>query len=489
MAKRTSVHGFWSTRLAFILAAAGSAVGLGNIWRFPYVVGENGGGAFVLVYLVCVLAIGLPIMMSEIMIGRRGRRSPINTMRLLSEEESGSRYWQLVGWVGVIAGFLILSFYSVIAGASLHYTTVSLQSGFSQIDGEAAAAIWSQFTASWPWMLFWHTAFMAMTVFVVARGVQRGLERLVRFLMPLLLFLLLAMVGYGIVQADFAEAFVYLFRPDFSQLSANGVLIAVGQAFFTLSLGMGAIMAYGAYLPENVSIARTAGSVVAADTVVALLAGLAIFPIVFAWGVGVDSGPGLVFQSLPIAFGQMPFGLLFGTLFFLLLVFAAWTSSISLMEPAVAWVVENMSMSRAAAASVVGGIIWLLGIGTVLSFNLWSEITFVAGTVFDNVEALTQNIMLPLGGLLIAIFAGWVMSRASTSEELGMGVGLGYKLWLFFIRFVAPLAVIVAFLHAMNVFDPLLNESSEQADEVEETAEASLEASMPGLEPLPELRG
>lgn len=465
MAKRTSVHGFWSTRLAFILAAAGSAVGLGNIWRFPYIVGDNGGGAFVIVYLICVLAIGLPIMMSEIMLGRRGRRSPINTMRLLSEEESGSRYWQLVGWMGVFAGFLILSFYSVIAGASMHYTAISIQAGFSGVDSQGATAIWERFTGSWQWMLFWHTAFLGLTVFVVGRGVQRGLERLVRLLMPMLLILLLAMVGYGIAQANFAEAASYLFRPDFSALSANGVLIAVGQAFFTLSLGMGAIMAYGAYLPENVSIGRTAGSVVIADTFVALLAGLAIFPIVFAFeGVSPGAGPGLVFQSLPIAFGQMPGGIIFGTLFFLLLVFAAWTSSISLMEPAVAWVVENMGLGRAMAAASVGGIIWFLGIGTVLSFNLWSEITFLAGTVFDNVESLADNILLPLGGLLIAVFAGWVMSRASTSEELGMGVGLRYKLWLFFIRFVAPLAVIIAFLHAFEVFDGVLGENGEEED-------------------------
>lgn len=473
MAKRTSVHGFWSTRLAFILAAAGSAVGLGNIWRFPYILGDNGGGAFVIVYLICVLAIGLPIMMSEIMLGRRGRRSPINTMRLLSEEESGSRYWQLVGWMGVIAGFLILSFYSVIAGASLHYTAVSLRSGFSGLDSAGTQALWEGFTASWPWMLFWHTAFLALTVFIVGRGVQRGLEQLVRYLMPVLFLLLLGMVFYGMAQANFAEAFTYLFKPDFSELSANGVLIAIGQAFFTLSLGMGAIMAYGAYLPENVSIGRTAIGVVAADTTVALLAGLAIFPVVFAYGISPGEGPGLVFQSLPIAFGQMPGGFIFGTLFFLLLVFAAWTSAISLMEPGVAWVVENRGISRPAAATAVGGIIWFLGIGTVLSFNLWSEITFLAGTVFDNLSNLTDNILLPLGGLLIAIFAGWIMSRASTTEELGLGLGIRYKLWLFFIRFVAPLAVIIAFLHAFDVFEPLLEEEGG-----EETASLAIERTL-----------
>ena len=462
MAKRTSLHGLWSTRLAFILAAAGSAVGLGNIWRFPYVVGENGGGAFFLVYLGCVLMVGLPIMMSEVMLGRRGRRSPINTMRLLSEEESGSSYWQLVGWLGVLAGFLILSFYSVVAGWSLSYMVKSMTGEFINASAGDVTRIWEGFTANWGALLFWHTLFMGMTVFVVARGVRRGLETLVRYLMPMLVILLLVMIGYGVAQADFAEGASFLFRPDFSALTPEAVLIAMGQAFFTLSLGMGAIMAYGAYLPEGAHIGKTAGSVVIADTVVAILAGLAIFPIVFGFGMDPASGPGLIFQVLPVAFGQMPGGIFFGTLFFLLLVFAAWTSSISLIEPAVAWMVENRGFSRPAAASLIGGTIWVLGMGTVLSFNLWSDITFLAGTVFDNIEYLTENIMLPLGGLLIAVFAGWVMSRASSSEELGLGTGPLYKIWLFFIRFVAPLAVILAFLHATGMlgFD---DDNDEQA--------------------------
>jgi NSS family neurotransmitter:Na+ symporter len=456
MAKRTSLHGLWSTRLAFVLAAAGSAVGLGNIWRFPYVVGDNGGGAFVLVYLICVVGIGLPIMMSEIMMGRRGRRSPINTMRLLSEEESGGSYWQLVGWMGVLAGFLILSFYSVVAGWSLSYMVKSLTGAFVGIDRAAVESQWDSFTADWRWLLFWHTAFMGMTVFVVARGVQKGLEQLVRLLMPMLVLLLLVMVAYGVYSdADFGAGVRFLFEPDFSELTAQGVLIAIGQAFFTLSLGMGAIMAYGAYLPQDASIGRTAATVVAADTFVALLAGLAIFPIVFGFGLAADAGPGLIFQTLPIAFGQMPGGIFFGTLFFLLLVFAAWTSSISLMEPAVAWAVENRGVTRPVAAAIIGAIIWFLGIGTVLSFNLWSDITFLAGTIFDNVEYLTENLMLPLGGVLIAIFAGWVMSRGSTAEELGLGTGVLYKLWLFFIRYIAPAAVVVTFLHVVGVFDYL----------------------------------
>ena len=463
MAKRTSLHGLWSTRLAFILAAAGSAVGLGNIWRFPYVVGDNGGGAFVLVYLGCVLVVGLPIMMSEVMLGRRGRRSPINTMRLLSEEESGSRYWQLVGWMGVLAGFLILSFYSVVAGWSLAYTLKSMTGEFVGASTGEVREIWGSFTANWQALLFWHTLFMVMTVFVVARGVRRGLETLVRYLMPMLVILLLVMIGYGMSQADFAEGAAFLFQPDFSALSPEAVLIAMGQAFFTLSLGMGAIMAYGAYLPENAHIGKTAGSVVIADTVVAILAGLAIFPIVFGFGLAPDSGPGLIFQVLPLAFGQMPGGIFFGTLFFLLLVMAAWTSSISLIEPAVAWMVENRGFSRPAAASLVGGTIWILGLGTVLSFNLWADITFLAGTVFDNIEYLTENIMLPLGGFLIAIFAGWVMSRASSSEELGLGTGPLYKAWLFFIRFVAPLAVVLAFLHATGLLSFDNEEAEEQA--------------------------
>lgn len=457
MQKRVSIHGNWSSRMAFVLAATGSAVGLGNIWKFPYITGENGGGAFVLVYLGCVLAVGLPVMIAEMVLGRRGRRNPISTMRLLSEEESRSRLWFLVGWLGVFTGMLILSYYSVIAGWTLAYMGEAATGAFRGAGTAEVGALFGHLMDSPGRMLVWHTVFMGMTVFVVARGVQRGLEAAVRYLMPALLALLLMLVGYAMTTGHFMQGVEFLFTPDFSKLGPAAFMIALGQAFFTLSIGMGAIMAYGAYLPEETPIAPTAVTVVAADTVVALLAGLAIFPIVFAYGLNTAEGPGLIFQTLPIAFGVMPGGAFFGTLFFLLLVIAAWTSAIGLIEPAVAYLVENRSMSRGRAALMVGGAIWLLGFGTVFSFNLWSEVTVALGsrvfTIYEGVDFLTSNIALPLGGLLIAVFAGWVMSKGSTLDEFERGASTGYSAWRLLVRWVAPLALLLVFLQATGIVD------------------------------------
>ncbi|ORU91421.1 MAG: transporter [Cycloclasticus sp. symbiont of Poecilosclerida sp. N] len=448
--KKTSQHGEWSSRLAFVLAASGSAVGLGNIWKFPYITGENGGGAFVLVYLVCILVIGIPIMMAEIMLGRRGRQSPVNTMRDLAKEAGGSRFWSLLGWLGVVAGFLILSYYSVIAGWAMAYV-VRVGSGvFDGVTADGVSSIFGQFVADPEKLLAWHSLFMILTMLVVARGVK-GLERTVKFLMPALLMILILLVVYAMDQGSFQQAVSFLFEADFSKITSDGILTAMGHAFFTLSLGMGAIMVYGAYLPSNISIGSTTVIIALADTAVALLAGLAIFPIVFANGLEPGSGPGLIFQTLPIAFGHMAFGSIFGTLFFVLLFFAAWTSSISLIEPAVAWLVENKNMSRMRACIWSGLVTWFVGIGTVLSFNIAADLTLFGKTFFDILDYLTANIMLPLCGICIAIFAGWVMSKEATSDELNLKSPLLHTSWLFLVKFVCPLAVVIVFLKAISV--------------------------------------
>jgi len=452
---RQSIHGEWSNRWIFILAATGSAVGLGNIWKFPYITGENGGGAFVLVYLLCIVVIGIPIMMSEVLLGRRGKQSPINTMKTLAKEEGASGSWQLLGWCGVIAGFLILSYYSVIAGWGLAYVLKAGSGAFTGQSSESIAQLFSGLVSD-PWvLLFWHTLFMLITMMVVARGVRQGLEKAIRFLMPTLFVLLVLLVGYAMNTGAFMEGVMFLFSPDFSKLSAGGVLTAMGHAFFTLSLGMGAIMIYGSYMPRNASIAKTSILIAVADTLVALMAGLAIFPIVFANGLEPGVGPSLIFMTLPIAFGQMPGGMLFGTLFFVLLVFAAWSSSISLIEPAVAWLVENRGFSRLKAALIVGMMTWLLGIVTVFSFNDWSFSFYFAGEqksdgMFDVIDILTSNIMLPLGGLFIAIFAVWIMRKQTSVDELGMGDGVLYQSWRFLVRFVTPVGVIIIFLNVMG---------------------------------------
>ena len=447
--KRTSLHGHWSSRMAFILAVTGSAVGLGNIWKFPYIAGQNGGGAFVLVYLVCVIVIGMPVMMSEILIGRRGRRNPVATMELLGKEEGSSGRWRWVGGMGVIAGILILSYYSVIAGWTLAYVVKSATGVFVGATAAAVGAEFGGFVGSWKMLTLCHTLFMALAIFVVARGVERGLEQAVRFMVPALLVLMFVLLGYSINSGFFGQGVEFMFTPDFDKLTWGSVLAALGQAFFTLSIGMGAIMAYGAYLPEETSITGASAAVVTADTAIAILAGLAIFPLVFANGLDPADGPGLVFQTLPLAFGQMAGGMFFSTIFFVLLSFAAWTSAIGLMEPAVAWLVEHYNRSRAQATVMIGGLIWIIGMGSVLSFNVLADVTFLAGSIFDNVDYLTSNIMLPLGGLLITIFAGWVMCRNSTSDELGSS-GTLYKAWRVLARFIAPIGILFVLINAVT---------------------------------------
>ncbi|MBT8081758.1 MAG: sodium-dependent transporter [Gammaproteobacteria bacterium] len=448
--KRSSLHGNWSSRMAFILAVTGSAVGLGNIWKFPYIAGQNGGGAFVLVYLACVILIGMPVMMSEILIGRRGRRNPVRTMELLGKEEGGSGRWRWVGGLGVVAGILILSYYSVIAGWTLAYIVKSVSGVFAGASPQAVGAEFDNFVGDWRLVGLTHTVFMGLAVFVVARGVERGLEQAVRFMVPALLVLMLVLLGYSISSGYFGQGVAFMFTPDFGALTRDSILAALGQAFFTLSIGMGAVMAYGAYLPEETSITGASAAVVTADTSIAMLAGLAIFPLVFANGLTPGDGPGLVFNTLPLAFGQMPGGVFFSTVFFVLLSFAAWTSAIGLMEPAVAWIVEHYSKTRAQATVGVGLLIWFIGLGSVLSFNVLADARFLAGTIFDNVDYLTSNVMLPLGGLLIVWFAGWVMSRNSTSDELG-GSGALYKLWRFSARYLAPVGILFVLLNAIGL--------------------------------------
>lgn len=449
-----SIHGQWGSRWAFILAATGSAVGLGNIWKFPYITGENGGGAFVLVYLLCIALIGLPLMMAEVLIGRRGRQNPINSLNSLAEEEGRPRAWRFLGWCGVLAGFLILSYYSVIAGQAMAYVPRLFFGVFDGVTPDGAHSIHATLVGDPERLLAWHTLFMLITMFVVTRGVQHGLEKSVRYMMPALFAILLMLVGYAANTGEyFDHALHFLFEADFSKLTHESVLIAMGHAFFTLSLGMGAIMVYGSYLPQQTSIFRVSVAISIMDTMVALLAGLAIFPLVFANGLEPAAGPSLIFETLPIAFGHMLGGQLFGGLFFVLLVFAAWSSAISLVEPIVAWMVENLNMTRLNATLLSGTIIWTLGLLTIFSFNIGAAWTLFGMTAFELLDYLTANIMLPLGGLMIALFAGWVMKRSSTVDELAMGDGLLYKGWRILIRYISPAAIIIVFASLIGLLD------------------------------------
>ncbi|RBW51940.1 sodium-dependent transporter [Marinobacter sp. F3R11] len=446
-------RGRWSSRLAFILAATGSAVGLGNIWKFPYVTGENGGGAFVLVYLLCIAIIGVPIMMAEVFVGRSGRHNPIASMRLVAVRNLSSPAWRISAIIGMIAAFAILSFYSVIGGWAASYIGHAAMGDFTGGTADSIGGLFSALLASPGQLLAWHTLFMALVVVVVSCGLKGGLERAVTILMPALFLLLIITVGYATTTGHFGEAVSFLFTPDFGALTINGVLIALGHAFFTLSLGMAIMMAYGSYLGRDVAIGRTAVSIALMDTVVALLAGLAIFPVVFANGLEAGAGPGLIFQTLPLAFGNMPMGSLFGALFFILLLFAAWTSGISLLEPVVEWVEENTSMGRSGSAIVVGVLCWLLGVASILSLNLWSDVAplamferFEGKTIFDLLDFFTANILLPLSGLLTAIFVGWFVARESLKADLDLSDGT-FAVWLTLLRFVTPVAVVIVFIY------------------------------------------
>lgn len=451
------MHGVWSSPWTFILAATGSAVGLGNIWKFPYITGENGGGAFVLIYLLCIALIGIPVMAAEVCLGKSSRLSPINAMRALAYKYRAHPGWELVGWSGVLAGLLILSFYSVIAGWALHYVFISLSGSFDGASSEVVNGIFDQLLARPGILILWHSIFMVLTVGVVIAGVTKGLAMVARILMPLLFGMLLVLLIYSFSQGDTAKAIDFMFAFRLENLSKEGVLVAMGHAFFTLSLGMGAIMAYGAYMPEQSSIGKTVLAVGFLDTFIALVAGLAIFPIVFANGLEPGSGPGLLFVSLPVAFGAMPGGLIFGTLFFILVVVAAWSSSVSLIEPGIAWLVESRNMSRLKANIILGSLVWFLGLATVLSFNYWADFKpffFLHKTPFDFIDFLTSQIMLPLGGLFIALFVAWKIDRKTVQTLMGGSEHFALDLWLVVLRWLSPLLVMVVLIY--ELIKPLL---------------------------------
>ncbi|WP_027965641.1 sodium-dependent transporter [Halomonas halocynthiae] len=441
-------HAQWSSKMTFVLAATGSAVGLGNIWRFSYLVGDSGGAAFVLVYLACVALVGLPILVAEWMIGRRGQANPINSMLKLTQENKRSPLWAVVGLSGILAAFLILSFYSVIGGWSLNYTLESVTGTFNGQGAEGVGAFFSGLLASPVTLAMWHTAFMVLVILIVGRGVTKGLEGAVKTMMPALVILMLVLVGYGMTTGHFGEAMAFMFSPDWSALTRETVLAAMGQAFFTLSLGMGIMLAYGSYLGEDVNLIGTARTVILLDTAIALLAGIAIFPIVFANGLSPGEGPGLIFVTLPVAFGNMAGGTLLGLIFFLLLTFAALTSAISLLEPTVEMLEERTPLSRVGATLVGGVAVWALGLAALMSFNVWDDVLFFGLNIFDLLDTVTAKFMLPLTGLGAILFVAWRLSRESVSQELGLSGG-AETVWLFVARFVAPVGVIVVFVNSL----------------------------------------
>ena len=435
----------WQGNWTFILAAAGSAVGLGNIWKFPYMVGTNGGSAFVLVYLLCILLIGLPVMMAETYLGRYGRKSPINSIKKLAIDFNLSHHWKILGWLGALAGLMILSYYSVFAGIAGAYIFNFMPA--NEIDPvKYSIDYFSQFVNSPLKMIFWHTLFIGITCLIVSKGVVEGIGKTINFLMPTLFFLIILLCIYSSFTGDFLRAFYFLFDADFSKISSSVIIAAMGQAFFTLSIGMGAIMAYGAYMPEDQPIGRTIPIIIILDTSVALIAGLTIFPIVFSNPVlTVSSGPGLLFETLPVAFSSLPYGGMFASIFFILISIAAISSSVSLIEPFTAWVEEQKILSRKLGVLILGLLAWLLGLGSIFSFNVWKEVTFFGFDFLSLMDLLTNNIMLPLGGLTICMLVGWVLDKEQIRKDIKLNSFL-YNFFVICLRYIAPISIGTIFL-------------------------------------------
>jgi NSS family neurotransmitter:Na+ symporter len=467
----------WSSGTTFILAAVGAAVGLGNIWKFPYVVGVSGGGAFVLVYVLCVVLIAVPILIGELLIGRLGSKSPPIAMADVAEDSGRSRSWAVVGWMGVATGYLIATFYTVIAGWTLAYI-FKAATGFGGASPAEVAGQFDELLASPGTLTTWHTVFLFFTMFIVARGLQGGIEKAVKFLMPSLFIMLLVMIGYAAVAGDFAAGWDFLFSADFSKIVRtyeidfftppvevrfiNGpvVLAAIGQAFFSIGVAMGLMMVYGSYVPKNVSLTKASVIIAGADTLVAILAGLMIFPIVFANGLDPAEGPGLIFKTLPTAFAAMPGGELFGAVFFLLLAFAAITSNISIIEPIVAYGRDKWGWTRVKGCTVFGVVAWLIGMLSVFSFNIWSDVrplgmfkVFEEMTFFGLIDYFTANLLMPLGGILIALFVGWSLKKEHLENELGFGSPVIAQSWLVLVRFIAPLAILWVLVDSLNIVD------------------------------------
>jgi NSS family neurotransmitter:Na+ symporter len=438
----------WSSRTGFLLAAIGGAVGLGNLWRFPYVAGEYGGGGFVLIYLAFVFMLGVPLMAAEMMLGRRGHRSPIGAMAALVRDENASGFWRAIGWISVLVPFAGLSYYAVVGAWAIDYLALAGVDAFAGFDGEVSGNTFNLRIDQPVYQAGLHALFVAMTVWVVANGVNKGIERATRVLMPLLFAVLIVLVVYGMVAGDFARAASFMFKPDFSALSRESFLVALGQALFSLGIGVGLMMTYSSYMPNDYSLRGSSTIVCIGDTIAALLAGFAIFPIVFASDLDPAGGPGLIFVILPIAFGNMAGGHIFGTLFFALLIFAAFTSAIGMLEPVVAWLEEKRPGTRRRMAVLAGIAIWIVGLGSVFSFSFMSDFhplgfLGIDKTYFGITDFVVANVLPPINALLIALFVGWVFKSNVIDEEFA-GDSRGWKrYWRFVIRYVAPFALLI----------------------------------------------
>jgi len=451
----------WGSKVGFILAAAGSAIGLGNIWRFPYVLGENGGAAFLFIYLICIAVIGLPVLIGEILIGRTGKRNPVGSFKALTK----SGFWPYVGGMGIIAGFMILSFYAIVAGWSFGYVVEAIKGSFLDYNSPAQAAEhFNLLISDVTWIIVMFIIFMLLTMLVVYFGVQKGIERGSKIMMPALLILLVIVMIKGISMEGSGAGLEFILKPDWSKISATTVLLALGQAFFTLSLGMGAMLTYGSYMSEKDNIPSSAAQILVLDTLIAVIAGIAIFTAVFSTGLDPAEGPGLIFHTLPAVFTKMIGGHLFSIFFFILLSIAALTSTISLMEVITAYFVDELNWKRHSAVIVFGIVTILFGIPSALSFNVLNDFTIFGLTIFGLMEYLTANVMLPLGGMLIAIFIAYVWGFDKAVIELKKGAerffersGWSITFWKIILKYFAPVLIFIVLLQSIGLLDKITN--------------------------------
>lgn len=450
MIEKSGVRESFGSSFGVIAATAGSAIGLGNIWRFPYVAGENGGAAFLLVYIGFIIVIGVPVMLSEFVIGRSAQQNAFGSFRKLAP----GKPWYLIGLMGVVAAFMILSFYTAVAGWTLEYIYQSLINGFAGKSSGELESMFNEFTGSSYRPVLWFFVFMALTAIIIMLGVKKGIEKSTKILMPLLFVLLIVLAIRAMTLPGAMEGVNFLFRPDFSKITTKSILEALGQAFFSLSIGMGTLITYASYIPKDNNLRRTAVSVAFTDTFVAILAGLAIFPAVFAFNIAPGSGAGLVYITLPNIFQQMPGGFVFSLMFFVLLGVAALTSTISVLEVIVAFFSEELNMSRKAATWVSTALVSILGVMASLSWGLMSDVKIFGKSIFDMLDYTSANILLPLGGFFIVLFVAWFFGREEVKEELSNNGKLSVKylpFYLFVIRFLAPLCIAFIFLQGLGL--------------------------------------
>jgi neurotransmitter:Na+ symporter, NSS family len=449
-------HEKWSSESVFLLAAIGGAVGLGNLWRFPFLAGQNGGGAFVLIYIGFVFLLCLPLVIAELAMGRRGRGSAITTMHKLTAEAKASSFWHIIGWASIIIPLLALGYYSVVAGWSIDYIGKAALNTFENQSGEQSNAVFEALSGSPLRVLVLHASFIAGAVFVVARGLGKGIEILMKFMMPGLFILLIVLALNSIFRLDIEAGLTFLFYPDFSKITMEVVLLALGQAFFSIAVGVGMLLTYGAYLPKEVPLARAAVWIIGADTLVALLAGIVIFPIVFSNGLDPAVGPRLIFVTLPVAFGNMPGGYLIGLLFFIMLFFAAFSTVIAMLEPAVSWLEEKRGMSRAKVTFAAGLFGWMVGVASGLSFNVLSDVRLFPSvklladkSIFDIVDFFVATLGIPFNAALLSSFAGWVMSRSALMDEMHLSNPLIVTYMRLTLRYIAPVVIGSIFIESL----------------------------------------